>query len=274
MSCQKSRFGMSTNPSALSQTTCDGFLDNSFHVIQPRKGGHRSGLDAVLLAATVPADATGRLADFGSGCGVAGMAVAQRCPHVDVELIEKDAFAASLAKESLLLEQNAHLTGRVSIMTADLLAGGSVRNDQGLAAASYDHIICNPPYNDEAHHQRSPSSARAAAHVASSDMMEKWIKTASAVAKFKAQFTLILRPESLGSILELLSGRFGGIRILPVLPNEQTPASLMLLRCIRGGRAALQIMPPLCLHPLDASASGAFTPRAEEILRGRTTLDL
>ena len=44
------------NPVSTSETdiTQDGFLDNSFVVLQPKKGAHRAGLDAVLLAACVP----------------------------------------------------------------------------------------------------------------------------------------------------------------------------------------------------------------------------
>ncbi len=70
--------------------TKDGFLDNAFYVLQPAKGGHRAGLDAVLLAACVDAPAGTRIADFGAGCGVAGMAVASRLQGVTVDLVERD----------------------------------------------------------------------------------------------------------------------------------------------------------------------------------------
>jgi hypothetical protein len=41
--------------------------------------GHRSGMDAMMLAAAVPGSFAGRLADLGAGAGAAGLAVASRC---------------------------------------------------------------------------------------------------------------------------------------------------------------------------------------------------
>ena len=68
----------------------DHFLDRGFAVRQFRNSGHRSGMDAVLLAATVPGDQKGYVADLGAGVGVVGMAVAHRCPWAGVDLFELD----------------------------------------------------------------------------------------------------------------------------------------------------------------------------------------
>ena len=48
--------------------TRDAFLGGRVLVLQPaRGGGHRSGLDAVYLAAAVPEDVQGHVVDLGSG---------------------------------------------------------------------------------------------------------------------------------------------------------------------------------------------------------------
>ena len=53
----------------------DGFLAGRVHLYQPRSG-HRAGLDAAFLQACIPAEASGHLIDFGSGCGAVAMAAA------------------------------------------------------------------------------------------------------------------------------------------------------------------------------------------------------
>jgi len=58
--------------------TIDAFHRGAFHVVQPKGRGHRSGMDAMLLAALVGDERTIRVADLGAGAGAAGMAVASR----------------------------------------------------------------------------------------------------------------------------------------------------------------------------------------------------
>ena len=48
-------------------TTIDAFHRGRFHLVQPAKGAHRSGIDAMILAASVPPDFSGMLADLGAG---------------------------------------------------------------------------------------------------------------------------------------------------------------------------------------------------------------
>ncbi|TJW38699.1 MAG: methyltransferase, partial [Mesorhizobium sp.] len=52
-------------------------------MVQPKKAGHRAGMDAMMLAAAVPSSFAGRLADFGAGAGAAGLAVLSRCPDAE-----------------------------------------------------------------------------------------------------------------------------------------------------------------------------------------------
>ncbi|KJS21015.1 MAG: hypothetical protein VR78_00650, partial [Hoeflea sp. BRH_c9] len=49
----------------------DAFHNGGFHLLQPLGSGHRAGMDAMLLAATVPEGARGTLADLGAGAGAA-----------------------------------------------------------------------------------------------------------------------------------------------------------------------------------------------------------
>ena len=256
------------------ETTTDGFLDNGFFVVQPQKGNHRSGLDAVLLAATIAENATGRLADLGSGCGVAGMAVAQRCSNVEVDLFELNPRCVEYTRQSIDLPQNVHLKGRLDVMEADVTLTGDARQAVGLEPNTYGHIISNPPYND-ASHQVTPLEEKAQAHVLHDDMLLKWVKTAAYIARHKAELTLIMRPENLPELLTVLDGRFGSIKIKPVQAIAIGPAFLMLVRAVKDGKAPLQMLAPVVIrdHPPKDSPH-ELTESMEEISRGRACLEL
>ncbi len=77
--------------------TRDGFLGRRLVIAQPARGAHRAGLDALLLAASLPDDTGGTILDLGAGVGVAGLAAAVRLSTATVTLAEIDPTAAALA---------------------------------------------------------------------------------------------------------------------------------------------------------------------------------
>ncbi|WP_375669458.1 methyltransferase, partial [Bartonella sp. MR168JLCBS] len=81
-----------------SDETIDAFHRGKFYLVQPRLCGHRSGMDAMLLAGLVPNNFKGKVVDLGAGAGAAGLAVASRCLEVNVTLVERSAFMASYAQ--------------------------------------------------------------------------------------------------------------------------------------------------------------------------------
>ena len=64
-------------------------------------------------------------------------------------------------------------------------------------------------------------------------------------------------------------GRLGGVSIYPVRPRAGAPASRVLMRGVKGSRAPLALLKGLDLH----DASGAFTPEADAIFRGKASID-
>jgi tRNA1(Val) A37 N6-methylase TrmN6 len=80
----------------------DGFHRGRFHVAQPLGQGHRSGMDAMLLASLVADERQIRVADLGAGAGAAGMAVASRLDNATVTLVERSPTMAAFARRSFL----------------------------------------------------------------------------------------------------------------------------------------------------------------------------
>lgn len=248
--------------------TVDAFHRGRFFLVQPKGRGHRAGLDAMLLAALVPGEAHGRLADFGAGAGAAGMAVASRCEDLHVTLVERAPDMIECARLSVDLQQNAAFAGRISVLPADVSLRGAERQAAGLGDASYDHVIMNPPFND-AQDRVTPDALKAAAHAMPRHMFEDWIRSASAVCKPNGQLSLIARPQSMQEILQACDGRFGGLQITPVHPRPGQPALRLLLTGIKGSRAKLSMGPPLFIHDADERA---FSPMADRLSNGLAVL--
>lgn len=251
----------------LEDTTSDAFHDAAFKVLQP-KSGHRSGMDALLLAASVPQAAYGTLADLGSGAGVAGFAALNLNDDLNLLAVEKNKKMAGLASKSLKLEGNELLNSRSRIVVADVTANGTERLKAGLEPESVSHVIMNPPYN-KITLRPSPDILKAEAYMLGEGGIDAWFRTAAAIIKPGGTLSVIYRTENLGDILACAQGRFGGLEILPVHSRSSEPAKRIIVRGTRGSRAPMSIVPGLVLHEQD----GEFTSYAEKIFKGETHLD-
>lgn len=251
----------------MSAFTRDAFHRGKFWLIQPA-AGHRAGMDAMMLAAAVPGGFSGRLADFGAGAGAAGLAVAARCPGTRVVLAENAPEMLDAAARTLADPANAGVAERAGVVAADVTLTGRARAAAGLADNAFDFVVMNPPFNARADRE-SPDPLRRAAHVMADGAIPAWVRSAAAVTKPRGGLAVIARPESLRELLDALGGRFGHAELLPIHPRPDRPAIRIVIRAVRGSRAALKLMPPLFLHD---AGSDRFSARADEINNGRASL--
>jgi len=255
-------------PEQKSTQTLDAFHRGDFWLVQPRGTGHRAGIDAMMLAASLPAQFSGRLADLGAGAGAAGLAVASRCKGATVTLVESAPEMAHFARATLDHPGNADLSGRTSLVVADVTLAGRSREKAGLTDGSFDYVIMNPPFN-AARDRASPDALKQQAHVMSDGLFEAWIRSASGVVRPRGGMAVIARPVSLVAILTALTGRFGAAEILPIHARPDTPAIRIVVRAKRAARGALSLMPPLILHD---GPGNTFSSRAVAIINGRLSL--
>lgn len=252
----------------MADDTLDAFHRGAFWLVQPARGAHRAGMDAMMLAAAVPGGFDGRLADLGAGAGAAGLAVAARCPAATVSLVERSPEMAGYARKTLAHPGNAQLATRVELIEADVTLRGAARRAAGLGDGAFGFAIMNPPFNDR-RDRPSEGALRRDAHVMETGLFEDWLRAAAAIVRPGGGLALIARPASLADILAALAGRFGGARVVPVLPRIDRAAIRIVVRAARGSRAGLAIEPPLVLHE---GPSHAFTARADAINNGRASL--
>ncbi|MBX3505085.1 MAG: methyltransferase [Parvibaculum sp.] len=245
--------------------TDDGFLGSRLKILQPVKG-YRAGLDAVLLAASVPARSGERVLEAGAGVGVASLCLASRVSGLDVAGLEVQPELVALAGRNI--DRNG-LSERVSIVEGDI--GLPVRD---LAAAGFEpnswhHVFANPPFHDPAASPVPPHAGKAQAHhlTLGSDI-DDWVRFCCVMARPKGTVTFIHRADALANLLAAMSGHLGGIEVFPLWPSAGKPASRIIVRGQRDSRAPLTIRPGLVLHGQD----GRFTERAEALLREGATL--
>ncbi|SIR08501.1 tRNA1(Val) A37 N6-methylase TrmN6 [Rhizobium sp. RU20A] len=245
--------------------TVDAFHRGRFHVVQPERRGHRSGMDAMLLAALVAGSGPMRVADLGAGAGAAGLAVAARLPEAKVLLVERSPVMAAYARDTLAHPENAALTPRLSLIEADVMLTGRARVAAGLADDAFDHVIMNPPFNDGAD-RRTPDALKAEAHAMTDGLLAGWIRTGAAMLKPGGQLSLIARPESIAGIIDACGRRLGGIEITPLHPRAGENAVRILVTAIKQSRARLTLRAPLIMHVEDGHR---FADDVDDLNNGR-----
>lgn len=254
----------------LEDTIDTTLLDGALQLRQLRTG-HRSGTDALLLAACV-----GRimqkeaavLLDMGAGAGAAGLAVAVKNPRCQVILLEREAELAALAGENIRLNG---LDSRARAACCDgLIARQRLEADLGDDCA--DILITNPPFHDARSTRVSPDVLKARAHTFDdeTDGLESWLRACAAMLKPGGQLALIHRADALPALFKACSGRFGAMQVLPVHSKSGRPANRVVIKAIAGSRGPMKILQGLVLH----NDSGTFTRRGTAIHNGVAPIDL
>lgn len=236
--------------------TQDRFL-NGRVLVRQTEAGFRSGLDAVMLAAAVPARDGDQVLELGSGAGAASLCLAARVPGCAVWGLELDPALADLAKVNAAAND---MGNRVHFLAGDALAcPRDLRRD-------FDHVLCNPPFHgDEG--RASPDAARAAA-LHDSGRLGDWLRTGLKRAASGGTLTVIMRADRLGEALAALPHR--GTMVLPLWPKAGAEAKRVIVQVQKSARRPLAFLPGLVLHEAD----GRHTTEADAILRDGAALTL
>ena len=249
---------------ALTDITEDAFLGGRLRLRQPRSG-HRSGHDAMLLAAATAARPGDSVVEFGAGVGAAGLAVAKRVGEIALTLVEIDPQLAALARNNAAAN---HITADIVVL--DVTSPAETFATLGLKPDSADIVLMNPPFNDATRHRVSPDLARASAHVADSETLERWIHSGRRLLKSGGALTLIWRADGVAEVLAALGRGFGSLAILPVHADATRPAIRVLIRAIKGGKAPTRMLASLLLN----DESGLPNKQLGNVLAGGGVLPL
>ncbi|MFP4314349.1 MAG: tRNA1(Val) (adenine(37)-N6)-methyltransferase [Alphaproteobacteria bacterium] len=219
--------------------------------LQQIEGGFKTSIDAVLLAASCPAKNGQSILDLGCGVGSAGLSVLHRLPQSTLKGIDIQADHIEIANG------NAALNNRQAVFEC-----ADIRSYQG---ALFDHVICNPPFEDAGAHLVSPSDKKAAArgHLQGDINLEDWVKCAFNNLKSGGSLSIIHKAGATQKILQAFGKSFGATEIIPLWPKSGKEAKRVIIRTRKHRKSPAHIHPGLVLHDED----GTYTKAAEMILR-------
>ena len=211
---------------------------------QPAEG-LRAAIDAVLLAAAIPARAPEAVLELGCGTGAALLCLAARVPGLALHGVELDAGLAEIAR------RNAAGLG-ASIVAGDIRG----------ALPECRHAFANPPYWPGG--SASPIALRRnAAHEAEAGL-EDWAGALARGLVHRGMASMILPAARFGQAATALRGAgCGSLTMLPLWPRAGVAAKRVILQAIKGGRGPDRLLSGLVLHEAD----GSFTAAAEAVLR-------
>jgi tRNA1Val (adenine37-N6)-methyltransferase len=219
------------------------FLDGRVTVEQ-LETGFRSGTDAVMLAAAVPAQAGQSVLELGTGSGAAGLCLAHRVAGLSLTGVEIDDDMVRLAARNA--------GARARMVRADIFdLPAELRRD-------FDHVFANPPFHEGG--QQSPDPARARA-LNDDGSLVQWLSTGLQRTVSGGFFTAIIRADRIPEALTAFGQK--GINLLPLWPRAGMPAKRAILLARKGSRAPFHLLAGLVLHEAD----GRYTAAAEAILR-------
>ncbi len=217
-------------------------------------GGLRAGLDAVMLAAAVPARPGQSVLELGLGTGAASLCLAARVPGLALTGVEIDPGQAALARA------NAAANG-----AALTVVEGDIFHLPPSLKCGFDQVLCNPPFYGPGQASADPRRASA---MLDQGALTDWLKSGLQRTVSGGIFTIILRADRLGEALGALPPH--GLTVIPLWPHVGEGAKRVIVRVRPGSRAPLALLAGLVLHEAD----GSWTAQADAILRDGEPLAL
>jgi tRNA1(Val) A37 N6-methylase TrmN6 len=234
----------------------DGTLLGGRMVYRQPRDGYRTGLEPVLLAASVPARPGERVVEAGTGAGAGLLCLLSRVAGLTGIGLERDGAMAQLARDNL---------------DANGFAGAAVLQTE-IAAwqpdAAFDHAFANPPWHDQAG-TASPMAAREGAKRAAPGLIAAWAAALAKSLRPRGTLSFILPAAALAEAsLALEAAKCPEITLVPLWPREGAGAKMMIIRGVRLGRGPCAVHPGLILH----AGHQTFTAAAQAVLESGADL--
>jgi len=220
--------------------TWDGALGGAVRLIQPRRG-FRFSVDAVLLARFAAERPAPAAVDLGCGCGVVALcllALGGAAEVLGIDLQEEMADRARRAAQAQGWGDRARFVA------------GDLREVRRLAAPeSFRLAVANPPYRParEGRPSREPGEALARQELAGT--LADFVAAGAWLLGTGGELCCVYPARRLAALLPACrAGRLEPKVLRLAHPREGAPASLALLRCVKGAGEGLEVRAPLFLH--------------------------
>jgi len=234
--------------------TRDSILDGSITLIQP-KHGYRFSIEAILLARFARANTRDRVLELGAGCGVVSIMIAALYRPREVVAIEIQPPLADM------ITRNAAINALKSVnaINADLRQ----KKIAGVAPASFDLVVANPPYRAASSGRENPDHSRRMARGEGATVLMDFVAAARRYARTRGRVAFVFTARRSAELISAMrSYQLEPKRIRFVHPQIATPASVILIEARAAGGIEVAIEPPLILY----ARPGIYTSEAKALL--------
>ena len=200
--------------------------------------------DSMVLQDFVKLPKNAAVLDLGSGCGTLGLLLCARDSGCTVTGIELQEAAHAAAVENIARNG---LSARLSSICADL-------RTMPLEPGAYHVCVSNPPYfSGGAAHSKNPTARQE-----DTCTPKELFAAASRALRWGGDFFLVHKPERLAQLcFEASSHSLEPKRLRLVRHRPDSPVSLILLSCRKGGKPGLQ-WEELCLFNADGTPTADY----------------
>lgn len=199
----------------------DYFSFKQFTIHQDRCA-MKVGTDGVLLGILAPTIDSGRILDIGTGTGLVGIMLSQRCPQAMVTGVELDANAAKQA------EENATSTGwNIKIINK------SIQDFSFQCEEKFDLIVSNPPYFINS--LKAPEKNRNTARHTDELSYEELIESAEKLLSEEGKFSVIIPYSEEENFIGIANKRNliaeSSVRIIPKVGKDPKRSVITFCKC-------------------------------------------
>lgn len=225
--------------------TRDRFFHGNIILNQPQSG-YRFSIDAVILSHIVHPAPGETVLDLGTGCGVVPIMLAYR--HADIRIVgvEIQPSLAAIAQQNVADNQ---MTERVCIMQADMK--NLSLTDIG---APVDRVVTNPPYRKLDSGRINADGQKATARHELKVNLEQMLISARRVLHKSGRFCIIYPSVRGVDLLSAMRSVALEPKTLTMIHSKPTsPARLVAIEGIKGGRPGLEVAAPIYIYHEDGS---------------------
>lgn len=231
----------------------DDLQRNGLKIIQ-KTDGFCFGMDAVLLSGFASVKRGEKVLDMGTGTGIIPLLLSAKTEGEHFKALEIQKEIAEMAARSVALN---HLEEKIEIVTGDIKEASRI-----FGAASFDVVITNPPYMNDAHGLKNPTEVKAISRHEVLCTLDDVVREGAKVLKPGGRMYMVHRPHRLIEIITAMKQyKLEPKRMKMVHPFKDKEANMVLIEAVRGGGSWLKMEAPIVVY----KEPGVYTDEIYEI---------
>lgn len=228
--------------------TEDFILNESIKIIQP-KHGYRVAIDPILLADQVELKKNQSILDVGCGVGTISLILKYLENSQAVTSIDIDKNMIEFCKKN----------SEINNLPLNIIHHGI--DFDFFKNMNFDCVVTNPPFYDSNNFRISKT--KKFANFETIDV-KTWLLFCVKRLKPGGHLYVIHLAEKLPQILSAISNKVGKIEIIPIYSYQNSNAKRIIVKCKKGSKESLKILPPIISH----DETGNYSSSLKKILNG------